>query len=73
MVHFNTDDFRIFATSMIYMGHVIDTMVDINKNTFLVKSKKRVYCFIANKVLVSFNSVIDIKIGNSYIYTFISQ
>ena len=46
--------------TMIYMGHVIDKMVDINKNTFLVKSKKKVYWFIANKLLVSLNSVIDL-------------
>ena len=48
------------AITMMYMGHVIDKMVNIHKNTFLVKSKKKVYCFIANKMLVSFNSVIDL-------------
>jgi len=27
--------------TMIYLGHVIDKMVNIKKNTFLVKSKKK--------------------------------
>ena len=44
------------AITMIYMGHVINKMVDINKNTFLVKSKKKVYDFIANVKLLVCNT-----------------
>ena len=46
--------------TMIYLGPVIDKMVEINKNTLVVKSEKKVYSFIANKLLMSVNSVIDL-------------
>jgi len=45
---------------MIYGGHVIDKMADVYKKTFLVGSKKRVYCFVAGELLFVFKCVIDI-------------
>ena len=42
---------------MIYKGYVIDKMFDINKKTFLLRLKKRVYRFVASELLL-FNSVI---------------
>jgi len=42
---------------MIYKGYVIDKMFDINKNTFLLRLKKRVYHFVVSELLL-FNSVI---------------
>ena len=47
------------AITMIYKGYVIDKMFDINKKTFLLRLKKRVYRFVASELLL-FNSVIHL-------------
>ena len=49
------------AITMIYRGHMIDKMADVYKNTFPVRSKKRVHCFVAGELLLVFKYVIDVR------------
>ena len=44
----------------IYMGHVIDKMADVYKRSFLMRSKKQVYRFVAGELLFEFKCVIDV-------------
>jgi len=45
---------------MIYWGHVIHKMADLYKNTFSVRSKKRVHCFVVSELLLVFQCVTDV-------------
>ena len=44
---------------MIYRGYVINKMAIVYQNTFLVRSKKQVYRFVAGELLFVFKCVLD--------------